>query len=61
MNAEQFIWFLKGYIAAGGDTNSDIIKKELEKVITPSVYIGSQWLDRRPWSSSGNTISLTTT
>jgi hypothetical protein len=61
MNAEQFTFWLKGYIAAGGDANSDIVKGELEKVTTPSVYIGSQWLDRRPWSSSGNTISLTTT
>ena len=69
MNAEQFIWFLKGYIAAGGDANSDIVKQELEKVTTPSVYIGSQWLGHRTWSSGGFTIppvnepliSLTTT
>lgn len=43
MTAQEFTFWLKGYIAAGGDANSVIVKQELEKVTTPSVYIGSQW------------------
>jgi hypothetical protein len=43
MGAQEFVFWLKGYIAAGGDANSDIVKAELKKVVIPFAYIGSQW------------------
>jgi hypothetical protein len=43
MTPEQFTFWLKGYVAAGGPLNDDIVKAELKKVVIPFAYVGSQW------------------
>lgn len=56
MTAEQFVWWLKGFIESGGKYDDVRVKEELNKVTTPTVTIGGRW--HSGFSNGGNTIPV---
>jgi hypothetical protein len=56
MTAEQFVWWLKGFMESGGKYDDERVKQELSKVTTPAASFGTLWSPGI--TSGGNTIPI---